>query len=68
LAFSSLQLYPGSIPARQSELGDAEAAEEQLEHLLSVPSLVTVHTLEARVTWAPLHDAPEFRALLERHR
>ncbi len=51
-----------------AELGEAEEAVEQLEHLLSSPSLVTVHSLEVRVAWEPIRDHPAFIALLERHR
>jgi tetratricopeptide (TPR) repeat protein len=51
-----------------AELGDVDRAVEQLEYLLTNPSLVTVHTLETRLTWEPIRDEPAFRALLERHR
>ena len=51
-----------------AELGDVRGAIEQLEPLLSAPSLVTVHTLETRWTWEPLRDDPAFKALLDRHR
>lgn len=51
-----------------AELGDVSQAVEHLEALLSVPSLVTIHTLETRMTWEPIRNHPEFRALLERHR
>jgi tetratricopeptide (TPR) repeat protein len=51
-----------------AELGDVERAIEHLEYLLSIPSLTTVHTLEARVTWEPIRDHPAFLTLLERHR
>jgi tetratricopeptide (TPR) repeat protein len=51
-----------------AELGDVEEAVEQLEYLLSQPSLVTVHTLETRLTWERIREEPAFRALLERHR
>ncbi|NNM06599.1 MAG: hypothetical protein HKO65_16010 [Gemmatimonadetes bacterium] len=50
-----------------AELGEAEKAVEQLEYLLSSPSLVTVHSLEVRVAWEPIRDHPAFRALLERY-
>src|SRR5690606_18354754 len=30
----------------------------------AIPSPVTVHTLETRLTWAPIRDHPEFQALL----
>lgn len=51
-----------------AELGDVEGAVEHLEPLLSVPSLITVYTLETRWTWEPVRDHPAFRAMLERHR
>ena len=51
-----------------AELGDVEGAVAQLEPLLSVPSLVTVQSLETRMTWRPLRDHPAFQAMLDRHR
>jgi tetratricopeptide (TPR) repeat protein len=51
-----------------AELGDVEHAVEHLEYLLSAPTLVTVHTLETRMTWAPIREEPAFQVLLERHR
>jgi len=51
-----------------AELGDVDEAVEHLDYLLSVPSLITVQTLETRLTWEPIRDHPEFRALLDRHR
>jgi hypothetical protein len=51
-----------------AELGDVEEAVEHLEYLLSVPSLITVNTLETRLTWEPIRDHPAFRQLLDRHR
>jgi len=51
-----------------AELGDVEGAIEQLEYLLSIPSLTTVHSLETRITWEPIREHPAFQALLQRHR
>jgi tetratricopeptide (TPR) repeat protein len=51
-----------------AELGDVEGAVEHLEPLLSIPSLISVHTLETRLTWEPVRDHPAFRAMLDRHR
>jgi len=51
-----------------AELGDVESAVEHLEYLLSVPTLMTVTTLETRLTWAPIRGHPAFHALLDRHR
>ena len=51
-----------------AELGEVEEAVEHLEYLLSIPSLVTVHTLESRLAWEPIRDDPAFRDLLDRYR
>ncbi len=51
-----------------AELGDVEKAVEDLEYLLSVPSPVTVHTLECRLTWEPIRNTPAFQSLLARQR
>lgn len=50
-----------------AELGDVDKAVEDLEFLLSVPSLVTYYTLRDRLTWAPVRDLPAFQAMLARH-
>lgn len=49
-----------------AELGDVESAVADLEFLLSVPSQVTVHTLESRMAWSLIRDDPAFQAMLER--
>jgi len=46
-------------------LGDVEAAVQELRHLLSVPSEVTLATLRDRIIWDPIRDRPSFQALLE---
>jgi tetratricopeptide (TPR) repeat protein len=51
-----------------AELGDVANAVAQIEPLLDVPSLVTVHTLETRLTWEPIRNDPAFQAMLDRHR
>lgn len=51
-----------------AELGDVQAAVDDLEFLLSVPSPVTVHTLESRMAWSLIRDDPAFQAMLERAR
>ncbi|HSG09242.1 MAG TPA: hypothetical protein VLA36_12855 [Longimicrobiales bacterium] len=50
-----------------AELGDVDKAVEDLEFLLTIPSLVTYYTLRDRLTWAPIRDLPAFQALLARH-
>jgi tetratricopeptide (TPR) repeat protein len=51
-----------------AELGEVEEAVEILERLLGIPSQVTVHSLETRVSWDVIRDHPSFQALLARHR
>ena len=51
-----------------AELNDVESAVEHLELLLTQHTLVTVHSLEARATWAPVRSHPAFQAMLDRHR
>jgi tetratricopeptide (TPR) repeat protein len=51
-----------------AELGDVQAAVADLEFLLSVPSPVTVHTLESRMAWSLIRDDPAFQAMLQRAR
>ena len=50
------------------ELGEVEKAVEHLDDLLSIPSLVSVHSLESRLSWAPIRDEPAFQELLARYR
>ncbi len=50
-----------------AELGDVDEAVADLEALLAIPSLVTVHTIRDRVTWEPIRDTPAFQAMLARH-
>ena len=50
--------------AAYAALGDAEAAVEELRHLLSIPSEVTLASLRDRLVWDPIRDDPSFQALL----
>ncbi len=51
-----------------AELGNVDGAVADLEFLLSVPSPVTVHTLESRMAWSLIREDPVFQAMLERAR
>ena len=48
-------------------VGEYDAAIEQLDLLLSIPSMTTVPKLQIDPVWAPLHDQPKFKALVERY-
>ena len=47
--------------------GEYDAAIEQLDLLLSIPSMTTVPLLQLDAVWTPLHDQPKFKELVERY-
>jgi serine/threonine-protein kinase len=48
-------------------VGEYDAALEQLEYLLSIPSVISVPWLRIDPFWDPLRDHPRFQALLEEY-
>jgi len=48
-------------------VGEYDAAIEQLDLLLSIPSQITVPLLQIDPVWAPLHDQSKFNELVERY-
>jgi serine/threonine-protein kinase len=48
-------------------VGEHDAAIEQLDYLLSVPSRWSIRFIEVDPVWAPLRDDPRFQALLEKY-
>jgi tetratricopeptide (TPR) repeat protein len=50
-----------------ARVGDLDSAIDQLEYLLSIPSIVTVGQLRNHPKWDPLRDHPRFQALLEEY-
>ena len=50
-----------------SLVGEHEAAIDQIEYLLSIPSNLTLANLRAHPYWDPLRDHPRFQALLEEY-
>ncbi len=49
-------------------VGEYDAAIDQLEFLLSIPSEISPSFLRLAPTWDPLRDHPRFQRLLESHR
>ncbi len=47
-------------------VGEYEAAIDQLEYLLSIPSIISIPLLRVDPLYDPLRDHPRFQALLER--
>ena len=50
-----------------SMLGEQDAAIDQLEILLSIPSRITVPILKLDPQWDPLREHPRFKGLLEKY-
>ncbi len=78
-AETGVRLLPDSVSAVRAPIrvgtltevyvmvGEHEAAIDQLEHLLSVPSYFSARQLELDPIWKPLRDHPRFQALLKRN-
>jgi serine/threonine-protein kinase len=63
----------GKGPARLEDMaqiyvlvGEHDAAIDQLDYLLTIPSRISVNRLRIDPTWDPLRDHPRFQALLEK--
>jgi non-specific serine/threonine protein kinase len=73
-----IELFPVSKdaitgPVRHAELaeiytilGDYDAAMDQIEYLMSIPSLISVAILQLDPRWGPLKDHPRMKALIQR--
>ena len=48
-------------------LGEQDAAIDQLDILLSIPSWLTVPLLKLDPQWDPLREHPRFKALVEKY-
>jgi serine/threonine-protein kinase len=48
-------------------VGEYQLALDQLDQLLSMPSLMSVHLLRKDPIWEPLRDLPDFQNLMENH-
>ena len=59
--------YLQSLAGIYALVGEQEAAIDQIEYLLSIPSELNVGLLRAHPYWDPLRDHPRFQALLEKY-
>ncbi|MCH7777812.1 MAG: hypothetical protein IH878_14970 [Gemmatimonadetes bacterium] len=50
-----------------AQVGEADAALDEIEQLLAGPSWLSVHTLRLNPIWDPLRDNPRFQALLAKY-
>jgi len=55
------------LRASSRRTGAYDAAIDQLEYLLSIPSEISVPHLRIDPKWNPLRDDPRFQALLARY-
>ena len=56
-----------SLALLYTVVGEHDAAIDQLEYLLTIPSLISVPRLKFQAVWEPLHEHPRFKQLLEKH-
>ncbi len=64
------EAWQGSFRVRDmasiyANIGEFDAAVEQLEHLLSIPAEISIPLLQLDPEWDPLRDHPGFKQLLE---
>jgi serine/threonine-protein kinase len=64
--------YEGTLLAENrahilAQVGEAEAALDEIERLLAVPSNLGFHTLRLDPRWDPIRDHPRFKALLVKY-
>jgi TolB-like protein len=50
-----------------AEVGQADRAIDILDHLLSIPSNMTVSLLKVQPYWDPIRQHPRFQALIDKH-
>ena len=56
-----------ALAATYTQFGEYDAAVEQLDRVLSIPSLVSSPLLRVDPLWAPLRSNPRFQALLAKY-
>ena len=56
-----------SLALLYTVVGEHDAAIDQLEYLLTIPSIISVPRLKFQPVWEPLRQHPRFKRLLEKH-
>ena len=57
----------GTLAVIYTMVGEYDAALEEIEYLLSIPSYMSVQNLRLDPRWDPLRDHPRFEALLDKY-
>ena len=60
-------VYAKNLARIYALVGEPEAAIDQIEYLLAIPSPLTGGWLRVHPYWDPLRDHPRFQALLEKY-
>ena len=60
-------IYVTELALIQTKLGEYDAASDNIETLLSIPSLVSVPWLKLDPRWKPLMNLPRFQELLAKY-
>ena len=56
-----------SLALLYTVVGEHDAAIDQLEYLLTIPSLISVPRLKFQPVWEPLRQHPRFKELLAKY-
>ncbi len=56
-----------SLALLYTVVGEHDAAIDQLDYLLTIPSIISVQRLKFQPEWEPLRQHPRFKRLLEKH-
>ena len=60
-------MYAQRLAETYALVGERDAAIDQIEYLLAIPSPLTGGWLRVHPYWDPLRDHPRFQALLEKY-
>ena len=66
-AYQGPNLVWGGLAVIYTMVGEYDAALDEIEYLLSIPSSLSVHYLRLDPLFDPLRDHPRYQALLEKY-